>query len=263
MLIKLLKYDLKYMIKNMIIFYILALVFAILTRILFAIDNSTITMVLSQISVGCMFGMMASVLINTLMRSWVRFRDSIYKDESYLTHTLPVKKSDIYNSKLIQTLIFYIISFAVIVIGLFIAYYTKDRWLLIKEFINGYTASINFSIPFFIISVLLIIFLEIFNLLQCGYLGILLGYKRNNGKIGYSVLFGFISYMLTQSIVLITLFITGLFNSKIMDLFSSNINLDSTTLKLLIIISILAYTLVIVIASFVAKKIFNKGVNIE
>ena len=136
MLVKLLKYDLKYMLKNMIIFYILTIFFSISTRILFAIDDSVILKIISQISVGCMFSMMASILINTLMRSWVRFRDSIYKDEAYLTHTLPVTKNDIYNSKLFQTLIFFVISFSVIVIGLFIAYYTKDRWILLKDFIN-------------------------------------------------------------------------------------------------------------------------------
>ena len=58
----------------MITFYILTIFFAISTRILFAIDDSVILKIISQISVGCMFSMMASILINTLMRSWVRFR---------------------------------------------------------------------------------------------------------------------------------------------------------------------------------------------
>jgi hypothetical protein len=98
MLTKLLKYDLKYMIKNMSIFYILGLFFAVLSRILLSIDGSFMLMIISRISVGCMFAMVANILINTMMRSWIRFRDSIYKDESYLTHTLPVTKNDIYNS---------------------------------------------------------------------------------------------------------------------------------------------------------------------
>ena len=90
MLNKLLKYDLKYMVKNMSIFYILSIFFAITTRILFNLKQSVIINIIGQISVGCMFAMLANTLINTIMRSWVRFRDSIYKDESYLTHTLPV-----------------------------------------------------------------------------------------------------------------------------------------------------------------------------
>ena len=90
MLNKLLKYDLKYMIRNMAIFYMLSIFFAITTRILFNMEQSVIINIIGQISVGCMFAMIANTLINTIMRSWVRFRDSLYKDESYLTHTLPV-----------------------------------------------------------------------------------------------------------------------------------------------------------------------------
>lgn len=43
--------------------------------------------------------MIVSSLINGLMRSWVRFITNIYKDESYLTHTLTIEKKDIYLSK--------------------------------------------------------------------------------------------------------------------------------------------------------------------
>ena len=109
MLNKLLKYDLKYMIKNMTVFYVLAIFFAITTRILFNIEQSVIINIIGQISVGCMFAMLANILINTIMRSWVRFRDSLYKDEAYLTHTLPVTKNELYNSKFIQTLIFFFV----------------------------------------------------------------------------------------------------------------------------------------------------------
>ena len=96
MLGKLLKYDLKYMLRNMVVFYILTIFFALTTRILFSLDQSIIVNILAHISSGCMFSMIGSVLINTMLRSWVRFKDSLYKDESYLTHTLPVTKNNIY-----------------------------------------------------------------------------------------------------------------------------------------------------------------------
>lgn len=263
MLVKLLKYDLKYMIKNMIIFYILSIFFAITTRILFSLDNSVMMKIISQISVGCMFSMVASTLINVLMRSWVRFRNSIYKDEAYLTHTLPVTKNEIYDSKFIQTLIFFIVSFGVIIFSLFITYYTEDRWLLLKDFVNGFTSSMNFNTSLFIISVLAILFLEIFNALQCGYLGILLGHRSNNNKIGLSVLFGIISYFLSQGIVILGIFITGLFNSNIMDLFKNSVQLDTSTFKLLAVIAIIIYIIIIGIMNVICKKVFNNGVNIE
>ncbi len=263
MLNKLLKYDLKYMIKNMSIFYILAIFFAILTRILFSLNQSVIVNIISQISVGCMFAMVANILINTMMRSWIRFRDSIYRDESYLTHTLPVTKNNIYNSKFIQTLVFFIFGFIIILLSLFIAYYTKERWLMLKQLINNITTGLNFNTTLFVISFMTVIFLEFFNAIQCGFFGIILGYRKNNNKIVFSVFFGFIAYLLAQSIVLFLVFVVGLFNENIMNLFKSNVLLDTGSLKLLIILSITIYILIIWLMSMLCKKVFNKGVNVE
>lgn len=263
MLSKLLKYDLKYMIKNMSVFYILAMFFSITTRILFSLDQTIIVNILGQISVGCMFAILVNILINTMMRSWVKFRDSIYKDEAYLTHTLPVTKKSIYNAKFIQALIFFIVGFLVILLSLFIAYYTKDRWLELKHLISTITTGLDFNTTLFVISFIVIIFLEIFNAIQCGFLGIILGHKKNNNKVCLSVLFGFIAYLLSQSIVLLLVFIVGLFNSSIMNLFTSNILLDTSSFKLLIILAIIIYLLIIILMSILCKKEFNKGVNIE
>ena len=264
MLNKLLKYDLKYMIKNMAIFYILSIFFAITTRILFNMEQSVIINIIGQISVGCMFAMIINTLINTIMRSWVRFRDSLYKDESYLTHTLPVTKSELYNSKFIQTLIFFFISFVVILISLFIAYYSKENWLAITNYVKTITTGLNMSTSFFITMAIIIIFLEVFNAIQCGFLGIILGNKMNNGKIGYSVLFGFITYLVAQSLILGLVFVYGLFDSSIMELFkTATINIDVEAFKVLAILSSLLYIMIIFIMSILCKKELNKGVNVE
>ena len=264
MLSKLLKYDLKYMIKNMAIFYMLSIFFAIITRILFSIDQSVIVNILGQISVGCMFAMIANIFINTMMRSWVRFRDSFYKDESYLTHTLPVTKNDLYNSKFIQTLIFFFIGFIIILLSLFIAYYSKDTWLAITNYIKSITIGLNMSTTFFVGMTIIIIFLEVFNAIQCGFLGIILGHKKNNGKLGHSIFFGFIIYLLAQTLVLALVFAYGLFDSSVMELFkTATINIDVTAFKVLAIISSILYLSIIFLMSIICKKELNKGVDIE
>ena len=242
MLNKLLKYDLKYMIKNMSIFYILAIFFSIITRLLTLPDQSVMIGILYKISSGCVIAMIANIIINVMMRSWVRFRDSLYKDESYLTYTLPVTKNELYNSKFIQTLIFYFVSFIIILISLFIAYYSKDNWTIITNYIKT----------------------EVFNAIQCGFLGIILGHKMNNGKTGYSVLFGFIIYLIAQSIILFLVFIYGLFDPTIMELFkTATINIDVKAFKSLAIVSSLLYLVIIFVMSIICKKQLSKGVNIE
>ena len=242
MLNKLLKYDLKYMIKNMTVFYVLAIFFAITTRILFNIEQSVIINIIGQISVGCMFAMIANILINTMMRSWVRFRDSLYKDEAYLTHTIPVTKNELYNSKFIQTLIFFFVGFIVVLISLFIAYYSKDNWLILTDYIKTITTGLNMRASFFVIMLITLIFLEVFNAIQCGFYGMILGHKKNNGKLGYSILFGFIIYLLAQTLVLILVFTYGLFDSSIMQLFkTTTINIDVNAFKILAIVASLLY----------------------
>ncbi len=264
MLNKLLKYDLKYMIKNMIVFYILAIFFAILTRILFSLEQSAIVHLIGQISLGCMVSMIFNVLINTMMRSWVRFRDSLYKDESYLTHTLPVTKNNIYNSKLLLTLIFFFIGFIVILISLFITFYSKENWLVITNYIKNITIGLNMSTIFFITMFIVVIFLEVYNAIQCGYYGIILGHKKNNGKVGFSVLFGFILYLLSQSIVLLLIYVYGLFNPSVMGLFkTATVSIDADAFKLLLVIATVLYLVIIYVMSLLCKKSLNKGVEVE
>ena len=105
MLKKLLKYDLENIFKFLIIFYSLALFFAILTRIFFSIDNSLVMNLLGHVTSGTAISMMCSIVINNLMRLWVRFKSNFYGDESYLTHTLPVDKKTLYLSKTLSSIL--------------------------------------------------------------------------------------------------------------------------------------------------------------
>ena len=264
MLTKLLKYDLKYMIRNMSVFYILAIFFALVTRLLSLPEQSIMIGILTKISSGCVIAMIANIVINTMMRSWIRFRDSFYKDEAYLTHTLPVTKNALYSSKLIQTLIFFIIGFLIIIVSLLIAYYSKENWEGITNYIHTITTGLNMSTAFFITIFLLVCFLEIFNAIQCGFYGIILGHRRNNGKLGFSVLYGFIAYLIAQTLVLGLVFAYGLFDQTVMELFkSATINIDVNAFRILAIISSVLYLSIIFSMSIICKKQLNKGVNIE
>ena len=264
MLTKLLKYDLKYMIKNMSVFYLLSLFFAFTTRVLHSLDQSVMMGIIYQISVGCLFAMIANTLINTMMRSWIRFRDSLYKDEAYLTHTLPVTKNEIYLSKFLQTLIFFFISFGMVLASLWIAYYSKENWESITNFIRTITTGLNMSTSFFLTMAIIVIFLEVFNAIQCGFLGMILGYKKNNGKIGYSLVFGFIAYLIAQMLVLALVYVYGFFDSSIMELFkTATIQINVDAFKVLAIVSSLLYIIIILIMCFLCQRELNKGVNVD
>jgi hypothetical protein len=170
----------------------------------------------------------------------------------------------LYNSKFIQAIIFLLIGFVVIILGLFIAFYTKDTWNVIKAFMETITSGVNMTIAFFISMAIIVIFLELFNAIQCGFLGIILGHKRNNNKVANSVVFGFIVYLVSQTIILGLVFVYGLFDPTVMELFKTGtINVDVNAFKVLAVVSSLLYLFIIIIMNVICKIALNKGVNVE
>ena len=255
MLGKLLKYDLKKLLKFICIFYIITLIIGILTRLFINTDSPFVMYLIGKILSGTLISMFASILINCLMGLWIRsFAHGVYKDESYLTHTLPVTKTQIYVSKFLTAVITAFLSLTVIVGAAFIAYYTSERWLMVKQmFFAG-------SAWRFTVLVLIIFFLEFVNLIQCGYTGIILGHKMNTGKVGFSVLFAFLVDTVSQLIILAFSAAAALVNVDFKELFvSQNVKVAQDVLLWLIPI----YLLVIAADAIINIKLLNKGVNID
>lgn len=263
MLKKLLKYDWMDVNKVLVVFYGLALFFAILTRVFLSIENSFIMNIIGQICSGVAISMMFNIVINNLMRCWVRFRQNLYGDESYLTHTLPVKKTTLYHAKMIAAFITMFASVAVIALTLFVAYYSKELWETVKNFLLPLAGAYESTVVTILLAVLFVLFLELMNALQCGFMGIIVGHKMNHAKIGYSVLFGFAAYMMSQVLAVIMVFTVALFNEDLMNLFVTNEMVSVDTIKTVIYMAIGVYFLIFVIGYFVNVKLFNQGVNVD
>lgn len=263
MLKKLIKYDLKYNYKPLVIFYGLLLILSILTRLTTSTNPPLALLVINKILSGSVISIVASIIINNLMRAWARFKINIYGDESYLTHTLPVTKREIYLSKLISTIITLLTSMLIIVLCLFIACYSKELLDYIKHSLTSMAGIYNTSIPILIITFFLVITVELLTLLVSGFSGLLLGHRHNNNKIFLSIFYGFITYIVCQLFVLGTVYLIGLTNDGIMQIFKTNQILDVNVLKQLLSIIIITYIVVIIILNFINIKIFKKGVNVE
>ena len=256
MLKKLTKYDLIWINKVMVIYYLIMITVCILTRIASFNTSTTIGNIIYQILKGVSISCFASVLINSVIRIWVGFRNSIYKDESYLTHTLPVSKNTLYNSKIVSSLISIFLSIIVIVIGFIIAFLNKNLMTTIEMIFN--------SNSLIIIGMFICIVLEMVYMIISGILGILLGYRTKDHKVLNSVLIGISFYYIMQMLILGIVYIIGYFNSDIGVLFkeASNTIMDSSFSTLVVAVNIL-YLIFIVIMYFIGKKIFNKGVNVQ
>ena len=263
MLKKLLKYDLENIYKVLIIFYSLTLIFGILTRIFLNIDNSFIMNIIGQICSGTTIAMIFNILVNNVMRLWVRFKTNFYGDESYLTHTLPIDKKTLYLSKILASFITLFSSVLVICFCLFVAYYSKENIEFIKNLLLPLATVYESTVIIIILEFILVCFLEIMNILQSGYVGIVLGHKKNNNKMLFSILFGFGTYILTQMFTILIVFIVAIFNKDLMNLFFTMDSLSVSTIKLCIYLAISVYSLNIIILYFVNSKIFSRGVNVD
>ena len=262
MFLKVLKYDLKFTYKNLIIFYTLSLFFALLGRICGIFDNSGIMLILSKINNGIAISMIVSVIINNLMRVWARLVLNFYKDESYLTHTLPVKKSTLYLSKVLCGIITMLTSTLVIAVTILICYYSKENIELLKNSLNLVASIYESSITSLILQIFTLIFLEFIFILLTGYIGIILGHKTNNNKMLKSCLYGFLVYMALSIIILLVIYISGLFNSDIMSIFTST-TFTLSVFKTILLIVMTVYLILIVLEYIIGLKTVNKGVNID
>lgn len=263
MLKNLLKYDLKKVYKNLIIFYSLSLFFGVLTRIFLNIDNSMVMLIISKICSGITISMFFSIIINNLMRLWVTFAANLYGDESYLTHTLPVTTNTLYLSKVLTTLITMLTSTLTIATTLFIAYYTPDNFNILKETLLSVANIYNTSITPLILIVIIIFFLELITIVSAGYNGIIIGHAKNNNKNALSVVFGIVSYLISQVLLIIIVYLIALFNKDIMSLFTTNNIPNISTIKILMYIAIIVYLIYFFIYYIINIKILKKGVNID
>ncbi|MBO5005561.1 MAG: hypothetical protein J6D03_10115 [Clostridia bacterium] len=262
MLRKLLKYDLKWCYKPLLVFYILAIFFSIIVRIVENLEQNLIVLIIDKICCGIVIAMIVNIVINCFMRNWARFVRNIYKDESYLTHTLPVSKNKIYLSKILTAIITLLTSFIVIIVCLAIAILNKETWAFLKESLEQSAIYFDSSVFSLIFVMIITIFFEFLFMMMSGILGIIIGHKSNNLKIVKSIVISFLIYMILSSMSLGVLFIAGLLNSDIMSLFN-NIEVSSSALKSMMLVGILVYAIYNLGIYFIGNKLLNKGIDVD
>ena len=155
-------------------------------------------------------------------------------------------------------------SMAVITLTLFIAYYSKANLALLEKLLSSVATSFDSSITALVLVFLLVFFLELANILQIGFTGLILGHTMQTNKTLYSIILGFAVYMISQTFVLMLSFIVALFIPELMNLFITNqATISIGAIKTIIWLSIFAYTALLFIVYFINVKLFNKGVNVD
>lgn len=264
MLSRLIKYDLKKILKFLYVFMALALFFGVLKR-LFGMADSLIWTIMASICNGACISMMCSLLINSLMRSWVTFKSSLYGDESYLTHTLPVQKKTHYYAKAITGGITLLVCMIAVVLILFVTYWSKETKELLEALLTPLSSYLNVPVWGIAGFLFILLFVEFFNLLQIGFMGMILGHRSNQRKVLFSVLISFGIYLLTQGITLAGMLLVGLLDPDFMNVFSTSdlLALKSEVVILLALAGFAFYVLFGIIGFVLNAKLLKKGVNVD
>lgn len=261
MLSKLLKKDLK---RNMRWFWILfasTILIALMSRCCKMLgQNIVFFKILGIIFDSVFYSLAVNVILQPFLRNFLNFAKSFYSDESYLTHTLPVTKNQLINSKYLTAIIEITSGFACLILSILIMFAspTMDDVLkiLISTMIKG-----EFSLIIVLAIFIILVVVEFLMFISIIFFSIVLAYKSREKRVLktflYTMAFAFASLAVLSIVMLIVLSVNGV---KIV---TSSLVLSYSAAISVVVAGILVYTLVTILFYFLTKREFNKGVNVD
>lgn len=255
MLGKLIKYDLKFVYKQLIVFYIIILLLAITARLTANIEGNFLLKFLHEFSQGAAFGFSFGMIINASMRTWAKYKYSLYGDESYLTHTLPLSHRTIWTAKFLSSLLVIIISLALFVCAMVIMFltpYAIDVFATRGDIVWPHV----FAFAFAAIG-------QFCFVMQCGLMGITIGHFFNSHRTLLSVIFGVAIYFICEMAMLGLCFLWSNFVPSIHNMLLYDTMPDPfDTAKLMTCVGVI-YAAFVAGMYFVNYKLLQRGVNVD
>ncbi len=253
MLGKLLKYDLKAIYKPLSIFYGIVIVSMFLSHYFDAIDTNGFTFFCREFFRGTTVGFSLGAIINNAMNIWAYFRQNLYGDRGYLMNTLPVSRNTLLLSKFLTALI---TSLTIVIIGVIAIVLAYGAALNLPDFINN-SLALTFQI-------ILVFYLEIVFVMQCGISGVIIGHKFNYNKIALSVVFGFGIFVIANVLTIVLAFIWSCFDSNLSWLFdSSTIIPDLNIMQNLLTAGAIVYAVYIAGLYTLNAHLLKRGIDLD
>lgn len=256
MLSKLIKYDLKYIYKQLIIFYGITIVLAIIARLtdgVYEMVNPPFLLIfIHEFAQGAAFGFMLGAFINASMRIWARIKYTLYGDESYLTHTLPLKRSTVWLAKFLTVVIVLLVNILLLAIVALIVYYSP-------EIFETWYSHTDMNTCWTILAVLLGLFSQVLFIIMSGIAGIILGHRHNHNPMAHAVIYGIIIYLAGGMLIMAACFVWSRFDSNINQImFEGNIHSAYDVNLLFYIIS--AFYAVLITTLYITKCLSINGI---
>ena len=262
MLTKLFKNDFAWIFnKAMWIYYLVLILVTISVKIVENVKQNLFLVMVDKVLVGIFISCCISILITCFMRIWARFITNLYKDESYLTHTLPVTKNQIFNAKVFASILTLIISLLVIVACVAFVYLNENTFEELRVMYDSLVQAYNGVIAvIFVIGLVLLIILEMINMMMAGIFGIISGHRSNNYRMIKSIFIGIAYYFAVAIIIVVTL---NIISENLLNEVVTNGFPGIKTLSTMGLTSLALYIISILFFYFNSKRILNKGVNVE
>ena len=261
MLNKLLKYDLKKNMRWLWILFVSTIAVAGLTRGCKELSASIgFFKILGIFFDSVFYSLAVNTILQPFLRGFLNFSKSFYGDESYLTHTLPVTKNQLINSKYITTLIEIILGFSTLVISILIMFGSPAMFDILKLLLSTLISD-NFSVGLVITLFIILVVVEFLMFISIIYYSITIAYKSKEKRILRTFLttaaLAFASLTVLAIIMIIVLLINGV------NLSSPTLILSNTAFLSIITTGIIVYSAITTLFYFLTKKEFNKGVNVD
>jgi len=261
MLGNLLKKDLKKDMRWLWIIFVVTIAFAGVSRGCRYLSESIAFFKIVGIFFGSIYYSLAvNAVLQPFLRSFINFSKSFYGDEAYLTHTLPVTKNQLINSKFLTSIIEMVLGFICVVLSLFIMYYSPSMFTNLKAFLSLIISG-DFSLFWALTLMIILIIVEFLMFISIILFSIIIAYRKKEKRVLNTFLITMGLSFAAISVLSVFLVIVLLING--VELSSSILVLPSKAFISVILTGIIIYSLFITLFYLLAKKEFNKGVDVD
>ena len=236
---------------------VFAAVSVIICRLTDSVTDSTVGLFINRLFFGIAVSMAVSTVINMLIRCWVRFTHTSYKDESYLYHTLPLPRAKLYRSHLVSALIAVAASVVFAVLCMYLLLVGTEAMEAIKTALGTSDGLKN------VIFAAALILLETLFLLIAGIVGTIIGYSFDGSRTLKSVLFTVAIYIGGAIVALLLVLLWGLADPAVKALFTAGaVTLPDSFWKLGAALTAY-YVALSALLAWIGGKLYLKKINVD
>lgn len=261
MLSKLLKKDLHRNMRWLWVLFVATIGAALLDRGCKALAENLMFFKILGIFVDTVFySAVVNSILHPFLRSFMNFSKSMYGDESYLTHTLPVTKSQLITSKFLTALIEITLGVMTAVVALLIVFWTPDMFDFLQGLIfmlTGSDLAVGLVLPLFI-GLILVEFLMFIAMI---FYAMVMAYREKEKRVLKTFLYT--CALAFTAMTILALVLVAVLASNGIDLSSKTLTLNGSALLGVLIAGISVYSLITVGMYCLTKRAFNKGVNVD